>query len=78
MRFVKSDPIIVLYYHAMYDRENVIKRMAYPRFKRAELRNAVIGQLETVDHCIGKSAWLNKEKHSVVSRIFQRTKDMTT
>lgn len=75
---VHKDPKIVLYHDAMYDREiDVLKRMAYPRFKRAQLRNAATGQLETVDHCISKSAWLNKEEHSVVSRIFQRTKDMT-
>lgn len=78
MEEIHKDPWIVLYHDAMYNREiNLIKKMAQTRLQRAKLHLAMTGELEANDHCISKSAWLKKDEHKVIQRIFQRTQDMT-
>ena len=43
-----------------------------PQFKRATVQNYKTGELETANYRISKTAWLKREEHDRIDRIYQR------
>ncbi|CAH0556530.1 unnamed protein product [Brassicogethes aeneus] len=72
------DPDLFIYHNVMSDNEiETIKKLAYPRFRRATVQNSLTGELEIAKYRISKSAWLKEHEHKYIADISQRVSDMT-
>ncbi|XP_059084630.1 prolyl 4-hydroxylase subunit alpha-1-like [Tigriopus californicus] len=75
---VHLKPKIIIYHEVLGDNEiNTIKTLSTPRFKRATVQNYKTGELETANYRISKTAWLKREEHNDIERIYQRVGDIT-
>jgi len=78
VEIVSLDPKVELYYEVLSDTEiDTIKELATPRFKRATVQNYKSGNLETASYRISKTAWLRRDEHQDIDRIYQRVADLS-